>query len=174
MGNFPWQFLFVICPTATAPGGCMSTLEGRLAALKADRCSKTLENVTREKKNGPKRNNLSEIGCFDLLIYCVLLVLWIMSFITTARSSSLVSKHQWVIQGEEGTVPMSRQWCSRPYPMNWRVPLSCWGPLRSWLHHLFGEWKTGFCYAQLSVGGLASAGWCSPHRQSWKGTQQSF
>lgn len=50
MGNFPWQFLFVICPTATAPGGCMSTLEGRLAALKADRCSKTLENVTREKK----------------------------------------------------------------------------------------------------------------------------
>lgn len=129
---------------------------------------------SRKKKNGPKRNNLSEIGCFDLLIYCVLLVLWIMSFITTARSSSLVSKHQWVIQGEEGTVPMSRQWCSRPYPMNWRVPLSCWGPLRSWLHHLFGEWKTGFCYAQLSVGGLASAGWCSPHRQSWKGTQQSF
>ena len=97
--------------------------------------------------------------CFDLLIYCVLLVLWILSFITTAFD----------LRRSQNSHESFRE---RRVPSQCR-PLSCWGPLRSWLHHLFGEWKIGFCYAQLSVGGLASAGFSAPpHRQSWKWENQ--
>jgi len=45
--HLPW-------PAWPAPGGCMSTLEGRLAALKADRC-------TARKKQKKKRSKEKQL-----------------------------------------------------------------------------------------------------------------